>query len=227
MRQASFPMPRRSIIRGLKGNDFRHPLDQQNTDLLRRLPGLELVAKNIMGPVAEQVILLENISTSVRVGPTQLPSLHRLMTEAAGMLGMDPPDLYIRQNPNPNAYTLAITGQKPFVVVHTSLLEILSEPELQAVLAHELGHLKCNHGVWLTLANMLAVGTASVLPMIGASIEDNLLRWLRAAELSCDRAALLVAQDPKVVIGALMKLAGGSSKFAAELNVEAFLEQAR
>ena len=180
-----------------------------------------------MGPVAEQVILLENISTSVRVGPTQLPSLHRLMTEAAGMLGMDPPDLYIRQNPNPNAYTLAITGQKPFVVVHTSLLEILSEPELQAVLAHELGHLKCNHGVWLTLANMLAVGTASVLPMIGASIEDNLLRWLRAAELSCDRAALLVAQDPKVVIGALMKLAGGSSKFAAELNVEAFLEQAR
>jgi hypothetical protein len=57
------------------------------------------------------------------------------------------------------------------------------------------------------------------------TVEDALLRWLRAAELTCDRAALLVAQDPAVVIGALMKLAGGSPAFAHELSVDAFLEQ--
>lgn len=34
--------------------------------------------------------------------------------------------------------------------------------------------------------------------LIASSLEDQLLRWLRAAELTCDRAALLVAQDPKV-----------------------------
>ncbi len=51
------------------------------------------------------------------------------------------------------------------------------------------------------------------------------MRWLRAAELTCDRAALLVAQDPRVVISALMKLAGGTPAFANELNVDAFLEQ--
>ena len=56
-------------------------------------------------------------------------------------------------------------------------------------------------------------------------MEDALLRWLRAAELTCDRAALLVAQDPRVVIGALMKLAGGCPSFADELNVDAFLQQ--
>jgi Zn-dependent protease with chaperone function len=56
-------------------------------------------------------------------------------------------------------------------------------------------------------------------------VEDALLRWLRAAELTCDRAALLVAQDPAVVIGALMKLAGGSPAFAHELSVDAFLQQ--
>ena len=50
-------------------------------------------------------------------------------------------------------------------------------------------------------------------------------RWLRAAELTCDRAALLVAQDPRVVISTLMKLSGGSPSFAAELNIDAFLEQ--
>lgn len=49
---------------------------------------------------------------------------------------MEPPELYVRQNPMPNAYTLAITGHKPFIVIHTSLLELLSLPELQAVIAH-------------------------------------------------------------------------------------------
>ena len=49
------------------------------------------------GPVAEQVLLLENIGTSVLVGPEQLPSLHRLLITAANTLQMAPPDLYIKQ----------------------------------------------------------------------------------------------------------------------------------
>jgi hypothetical protein len=64
-----------------------------------------------------------------------------------------------------------------------------------------------------------------VLWCAAGTVEDALLRWLRAAELTCDRAALLVAQDPAVVIGALMKLAGGSPAFAHELSVDAFLQQ--
>lgn len=95
----------------------------------------------------------------------------------------------------------------------------------QAVIAHELGHLKCDHGVWLTMANVLASNTLSVLPLLSGAVEDALLRWLRAAELTCDRAALLVAQDHRLVISSLMKLAGGSPKLNKELNVEAFLKQ--
>lgn len=58
------------------------------------------------------------------------------MLVQADILQMEPPELYVRQNPTPNAYTLAISGRKPFIVVHTSLLELLSPRELQAVLAH-------------------------------------------------------------------------------------------
>lgn len=58
-------------------------------------------------------------------------------------------------------------------------------------------------------------------------MEDTLLRWLRSAELTCDRAALLVAQNPKTVVSALMKLAGGSPSIANDLSVDAFLKQAR
>ena len=61
----------------------------------------------------------------------QLSDLHQLMLEAAEILNLDAPDLYIRQSPVPNAYTLAISGKKPFVVVHTSLVELLTRKELQ------------------------------------------------------------------------------------------------
>lgn len=77
------------------------------------------------------------------------------------------------------------------------------------MIAHELGHLKCDHGVWLTVGNVLASGTLTVLPLLSGTVEDALVRWMRAAELTCDRASLLVAQDPRVVISVLMKLAGG------------------
>eukprot|EP00958_Prasinococcus_capsulatus_P018247 scaffold2119_cov355-Prasinococcus_capsulatus_cf.AAC.19 len=94
-----------------------------------------------------------------------------------------------------------------FGQVHTALLELLEPEEIQCILAHELGadgrgdvsvagHLKCEHGVWLTAANLLGA-SVSELPMGGllaANLEENLLRWLRAAELTCDRAALLVTQ---------------------------------
>eukprot|EP00803_Ostreobium_quekettii_P009336 evm.model.scf_4141.1 EVM.evm.TU.scf_4141.1 scf_4141:1377-3295(+) len=143
----------------------------------------------------------------------------------AHMLQMEPPELYVRQSPVPNAYTLAIAGRKPFIVVHTSLVELLTPAELQAVISHELGHLKCDHGVWLTVANVLALGTLSVLPVISNAVEEGLMRWLRAAELTCDRCALLVAQDRRVVISALMKLAGGTPSLASELNIDAFLQQ--
>ena len=57
----------------------------------------DITLLNGVGPVAEQVLLLENIGTSVLVGPEQLPSLHRLLLTAASTLQMEPPDLYIKQ----------------------------------------------------------------------------------------------------------------------------------
>ncbi|XP_026386066.1 uncharacterized protein LOC113281514 isoform X1 [Papaver somniferum] len=218
------------VFKDLDADDIRHPLDKQNTLILKAIPGLNEIVKALVGTVAEQVMILENIGTSVLVAENQLSDLHKLMVEAAEVLNIEAPDLYVRQNPVPNAYTLAVSGRKPFVVVHTSLVELLTRRELQAVLAHELGHLKCDHGVWLTLANILTLGAYSVPGfggIIAQRLEEQLFRWLRAAELTCDRAALVVAQDPKVVVSVLMKLAGGCPSLSDQLNVDAFLEQAR
>lgn len=56
------------------------------------------------------------------------------MAEAAEILNINAPDLYVRQSPVPNAYTLAISGKRPFVVIHTSLVELLTRAELQVLI---------------------------------------------------------------------------------------------
>ena len=78
-------------------SDFRHPLDQQNTQLLQAIPGLAGLTKSIVTPLAEQMLILEQISTSVLVGPKQLPGIHQLVLDAAEILDIPPPQLYIRQ----------------------------------------------------------------------------------------------------------------------------------
>lgn len=221
------PRPRRRLL----PSDFQHPLDQQNTALLRALPGLEPAARAILtSPAVEEALVIDNLASSVKAGPRQLSTLYGLMAEAAAALDLQgpAPDLYVRQSPTPNAYTLAALGRRPFVVVHTSLLDLLSnKEELKAVLAHEAAHLKCEHGTYLTAANAIASGASGLLPMVAPALEGALLRWARAAELTCDRGALIATGCPRVVVGALMKLAGGSRLYAGELCVDAFLEQAR
>ena len=215
---------------GLKANDFRHPLDRQATANLKQLPGMDLMVRGLLGSVAEQFFALNNLAASVRISEKQLPDLHQLLLDACQILDLEPPDLYLQQNPQPNAYTFAMRGKKPFMVMHTSLVDMLTPAEIQAVIAHELGHLKCEHGVYLTAANIMVLA-AGLIPNWGAmltqSLQAQMLEWVRCAEFSCDRAALLAVQDPKVVMSVLMKLAGGSPKLAPLLNLDAFIEQAR
>lgn len=216
-------------LTGLKASQFRHPLDLEATQSLQQLPGLDLLVRTAIGGVAEQFFYMENIATSIRVSDRQLPDLHASLLEACEILDLDVPSLYIKQNPVPNAYTMAIRGQQPFIVVHTALLDLLNPEEIQAVIAHELGHLKCEHGTYLTLANLLLMAT-NLLPWGGLmtqGLQEQMMRWVRSAELTCDRAALLATQDPRIIMSVLMKLTGGSPKLARQLNLDAFIDQAR
>ena len=221
------PSAKTSLI-GLTADHFRHPLDKQATQVLKQLPGLDIAIRSLLGPMGEQFFYLENIAASVLVGPTQLPNIYNLLVEACEVLDLEVPQLYIKQHPVPNAYTFAMRGKQPFVVVHTSLIELLNEAELQAVIGHELGHLKCDHGVYLTLAYLLTLAT-SQLPfgsVLMQSWQSQIMEWVRCAEFTCDRAALLATQDARTVASVLMKLSGGSPSLSPQLNLDAFIEQA-
>ncbi|MGA7953538.1 MAG: M48 family metallopeptidase [Gloeobacterales cyanobacterium] len=214
----------------LTAENFRHPLDKQATQSLQQIPGLDFLLRSTLFPVASQFFHLENLASAIQVGPKQLSRLYSLHKEACSVLDIEVPQLYVRQNPVPNAYTFAVNNRQSFVVIHTSLLELLAEEETQAVIAHELGHLKCEHSVYLTIANLLIMA-AGQLPRIGLALERplkmQLLEWVRCAEFTCDRAALLVAQDPRIVMSLLMKLSGGSPSLMAELDLDSFIDQAR
>jgi Zn-dependent protease with chaperone function len=214
----------------LTAEKFRHPLDKQATQNLQQIPGLDFLLRTTLFPVASQFFHLENLASAIQVGPKQLSKLHTLHKEACSVLDIEVPQLYVRQNPVPNAYTFAVNNRQSFVVIHTSLLELLTDEESQAVIAHELGHLKCEHSVYLTIANLLIMA-AGQLPRIGMALERplrlQLLEWVRCAEFTCDRAALLVAQDPRIVMSLLMKLSGGSPSLVAELDLDSFIDQAR
>lgn len=212
----------------LTADMFRHPIDIRATRMLRSLtvwaePTIRFLLRRV-----EDSFFFENLTTGVRVTSTQYGTIHKQLVEACRILDISPlPEVYVRQNAVPNAYTLAFQGNRQgnnppcCIVLHSSLVDLLTTDEIQAVLAHELGHVKSEHGVWITMANLLLL-----LPMMSESFGAQLLVWQRAAELSCDRAMLLVTQDTNVAMSTLMKLTGGSRKLAHEMDVEQFLQQA-
>ena len=59
-------------------------------------------------------------------------------------------------DPQPNAWTSGDT--KIFITVTSGLVEMLSEKELDAVIAHECGHILCRHVLYHTVARYILSG---------------------------------------------------------------------
>lgn len=216
----------------LSSEAFRHPLDCQAEQALRSLPGFKLLAQNFVEYVYErpqQIFLLGN---NLKASPRQYGSLYGIFQDCVQDLDIDPePSLFINQSPQVNSHALG--HEKPYIVVNTGLLELLNEQEIRTVLAHELGHIKCDHTILIQMA-LWAMGAASFLGDltfgIGNIVSTGLIyafyEWRRKAELSADRAALLVMEDVQPLMQTMVKLAGGSGKYAREISVEEFERQA-
>ncbi|AKV66669.1 MULTISPECIES: M48 family metallopeptidase [Microcystis] len=210
---------------------FKHPLDQQAEQALRSVPGFDLLAKSFSEYLYErpqQILLMGN---DLKVGPRQYATLYGIYRQCLRDLDMSPePNLYVSQNPLANAYSLG--SEHPYIVFNTALLDLLDEEEIRVILAHELGHLKCDHSILIQLS-FWVMGAANLLGDItlglGKAITTGLVyafyEWRRKAELSADRAALLVSDDLNVVLRTLMKCAGGSQKYLHECNLEEFIRQ--
>lgn len=166
----------------------------------------------------------ELLGHAVKVGPRQFPRVHGIAGACAEELGIAPPTVYIVNSPVMNAATFG-TNESSVIMVHSALVDHLSDEELLSVIGHECGHIHNSHVVYLTALHYLRVMAGIFARSALAPAELALKGWLRRAEITCDRAGLLCSKDVEVSTRALTKLALGSAKLYAELNMDAFIEQ--
>lgn len=216
---------------GISSEAFRHPLDAQAEQALRSVPGFDLVARRFVEFTQERPRYVYLMGNSIEVGPRQYASLYHLFRECVRDLDIYPePTLFVSQSPMVNAYALG--KDRPCIVLNTGLLDLMSEVELRSTLAHELGHIKCDHTIliqmasWaLTLVFNLSEMTFGLSNLVSTGLILAFYEWLRKAELSADRAALLVVDELKPVMEGMMRLAGGSSRYGHELSLNEFVRQ--
>jgi Zn-dependent protease with chaperone function len=219
-------------LTGLSVDEFRHPSDQSATDALKKIPGIDKLFAKVLEIGLERVFYVENIASNLRVTPKMFPRLHKNLTWACKILDVAEPEMYVTVNPVPNAFTYGHT--KPFVTVTSGLIDLMSDEELFFVIGHEVGHIKAGHVLYGTMARNIAAVVALLGQLtlgIGSLLAQGLVlalyEWYRCAELTSDRAALLCVQDLEPARDTFMKLAGGTTRLAAEMDRDEFLRQVR
>lgn len=90
------------------------------------------------------------------------PRLWRTVENLAITTGMPMPKVYIMEDPAPNAFATGRDPKHAIVAATTGLLDIMDDRELEAVMAHEMGHVK-NYDIRVT---MIAFGLASAIGIL-------------------------------------------------------------
>lgn len=205
---------------------WEHPTDRAALHALRQIPGFDSLLRKVVGAFGEKNIAVLYQAAAVQVGPEQYPQVHQSLVRVCEILDTEVPPLYISQTSLANAG--AVGMDKPFIVLNSSLIELTHPGELEAVIAHEVGHILSEHALYRTLLFLLLDFSSSTLPIVSQAttpITLALLEWHRKSEISCDRAGLLGTQDLEAALGVQAVLAGGIRGKRDELNLEAFLEQ--
>ena len=206
---------------------YLHKSDQLALDSLKAVPGFDQIVRAFLSVWNEKRFKLENMSCNLRINEEQLSKYYDMLPPICAKLGIAVPELYLKLDPYPNAYTYGDTS--PFIVITSSLLETLPDELIPSVLAHECGHIACHHTLYKTMARLLINGGLSLLnlPDIAVSaIYAALMYWSRCSEFSADRAAAICDGSSDKTIKTCLRFAGFDKDILGEVNIDAFLKQA-
>jgi Zn-dependent protease with chaperone function len=212
---------------------FIHDADRAALEALRGVPGLDTLGRKLASGSVERKFHAIHSRTAVRLGPRQYPSLYKMVEQACEILDLEVPVSYVSGHFQVNAYAFGFTEYT--LTLNAGLVDQMEDEEVLAVIGHELGHILCDHMLYKSMAHLISMYGLRGLGMVFGGLTKlltvplqlALLNWSRAAEYSCDRAGLLVVQDPQVVGTTLVKLAGGPKRFRHEFDLSAVHAQYR
>jgi heat shock protein HtpX len=172
-------------------------------------------------------------------GAREVPAdhpLHRLVAGLASAAGMPTPRVYLVDQPQPNAFATGRNPENAAVAATTGLLDTLDRDEVEAVMAHELGHIRNRDTLVMTLTATLA-GAISMIgnfalfagggrdgerpnpvvmiaAMVVAPIAAALVQMAisRTREYGADAAAAEISGKPLKLASALDKLSAAATR---------------
>jgi heat shock protein HtpX len=167
------------------------------------------------------------------VSPAEEPELHGIIERLCVQADLPKPRVCVMETSMPNAFAMGRTRKSTTVCATRGILELLSPPELEGVLAHELTHVINRDVMVMTLAGFFASLAALILQFAfffgGGSSEEGeediflvviasavvygvsflLMRALsRYREFAADRGGAVLTGRPSALASALIKVTG-------------------
>lgn len=159
------------------------------------------------------------------VEPREYPDFYATVTRLAQAADIPVPSVHVADRMRPLAMTTGLRTNDTKLVVSTGVLNGLSEDELDAVVAHEIAHIKNRDAAVMTLVELPLASARGLglmfraqlanLPLAGVAIASyaywGIGRLLvaslsRSRELAADRGASALLGDPASLVGALETL---------------------
>lgn len=146
------------------------------------------------------------------------PRLVGLAAAVATETGVATPRVYVVESAEADAVASGLTRRRAVICVTTALLDRLSTPELEAILAHELAHVRRRH-VPALLGVALAAFLAALVSLAvfgGPPLRSALLPWgggylaicaaARRQEFAADRGAVDATGNASALVSALDRI---------------------
>lgn len=225
-------MSERLRLTGISPEAFTAETDRRALEALKKIPLLPKLVHKFYEVGLDRWLYCYNMAMAVRCGPNQYPTLYNVLHESCAVLDMPEPELYITSNPFPNAFAGGV--ERPYITLRSSIVETMTDEQLYHLVGHELGHIKAGHVLYMSVATvlmplleMLGRRTLGLGDVASIGLTMAFYEWLRQAEVTADRAGLLVSQSLDVSLDANLALTAGPNRLKHEMNRDAYLEQAR
>jgi Zn-dependent protease with chaperone function len=205
------------------GHEYTYSFDRQSRVAFENTKPVALAVEASVR-LFKQMGQHQLLGNAVKVSERQFPRIFGITRSACDTLQIATPQVFVVNSPTFNAATLG-TNADSFIMVHSALVDQYTDAELLTVIGHECGHIHNSHVAYLTALHYLTYMAGMFLPWVQQPALVALRTWSRRAEITCDRAGMLVAKDQRASERAITKLAVGSGKLHEEFNVDAFLEQ--